>query len=145
MNMLTKVLLVLVMAGALVTMAMEKKAEATRYKDVFVTKRLSKVYPNLRTLERFFKIAAYHPKKINRFMRRNQISHLGKGRRVIRMRSIMLDHLDAVVYEVRIPSRNKYGYILARNVKKLKYSPERKRAPKVEIEVLMPALVISLL
>lgn len=121
MNTLKKVLLVLVMVCAFITFAMQHDAFAhAPRKNVYVTKRMSKVYPNLRTLERFIDVAAHRPRKVRRFMHRNDVFELGKGTRVVKMRSILLDGIDAVVYKVRIPNRNQYGYVLAHNLKKIK-------------------------
>lgn len=121
MNTLKKVLLVLVMVCAFVTFAMQHDAYAhAPRKNVYVTKRVSKVYPNLRTLERFIDVAAHRPHKVRRFMRRNDVFELGKGTRVVKTRSILLDGIDAVVYKVRVPNSNEYGYVLAHNLKKVK-------------------------
>jgi hypothetical protein len=125
MNTLKKVFLVLVMVCAFVTSAMQHDAHAS-HKDVYVTKRMSKVYPDLRTLERFIDVAAHRPGKIKRFMRRNDVFELDKGTRVVQMRSVFLDGVDAVVYKVRVPNRNQYGYVLAHNLKKVKNNKHRK-------------------
>lgn len=127
MNTLKKVFLVMVMACAFVTFAMQHDAYAhAPRKNVYVTKRMSKVYPNLRTLERFIDVAAHRPHKVRRFMRRNDVFELGKGTRVVKMRSILLDGVDAVVYKVRVPNRNQYGYVLAHNLKKVKKHKKHK-------------------
>ena len=127
MNTLKKVFLVLVMVCAFVTFAMQHDAYAhAPRKNVYVTKRMSKVYPNLRTLERFIDVAAHRPHKVRRFMRRNDVFELGKGARVVKMRSILLDGIDAVVYKVRVPNRNQYGYVLAHNLKKVKKHKKHK-------------------
>ena len=127
MNTLKKVFLVLVMVCAFVTFAMQHDAYAhAPRKNVYVTKRMSKVYPNLRTLERFIDVAAHRPHKVRRFMRRNDVFELGKGVRVVKMRSILLDGIDAVVYKVRVPNRNQYGYVLAHNLKKVKKHKKHK-------------------
>lgn len=120
MNTLKKLFLVLVVACAFVTIAMQFDANAAPYRKVFVTKHVSKVYPDLRTVERFINVAAHRPHKIKRFMRRNDIFKLDKGTRVIRVGSVLLDGGDTVVYKVRIPSLQEYGYIFSRNLKKAK-------------------------
>lgn len=127
MNTLKKVLLVLVMVCAFVTFAMQHDAYAhAPRKNVYVTKRVSKVYPNLRTLERFIDVAAHRPHKVRRFMRRNDVFELGKGTRVVKTRSILLDGIDTVVYKVRVPNSNEYGYVLAHNLKKVKKHKKHK-------------------
>ncbi|OBQ52656.1 hypothetical protein [Halodesulfovibrio spirochaetisodalis] len=142
MNTLQKVLTVLVMVCALVTVALGGNAEASHRKNVYETKRVSKVYPDLRTLERYAYVAAYKPHKAKRFMHRNHIYKLGKGTRVVKLRSIKLHGVDAVAYEVRIPSRNEYGYVLSHNVKKVKH--KRPHHPKVQVYFPSPVLIIDL-
>ncbi|SIO35595.1 hypothetical protein [Halodesulfovibrio marinisediminis] len=124
MNTLKKVFLVLVMACAFVTFVMHFDAYASPYHKAFVTKRVSKVYPDLRTLERYVDVAAHRPHKINKFMRKNHVVEISKGTRVVRVGSVLLQGCDAVIYKVRIPSRGQYGYIFSRNLRKAKkYSP----------------------
>lgn len=120
MDTLKKAFLVLVMACAFVTFVMHFDANAAPYKKNFVTKRSSKVYPDLRTVERFIDVAAHRPNKINRFMRRNHVTEIPKGTRVVRVGSAMVAGTDKVVYKVRIPSQGRHGYIFSRNLKKMK-------------------------
>ncbi|WP_027361814.1 hypothetical protein [Halodesulfovibrio aestuarii] len=120
MNTLKKVVLVLVMACAFVTFGMHYDASASGHsRDLYVTTRASNVYPDLKTVDRFLDVATHRPKKMKRFMHRNDVYKLERGTRVIKMRSILLDGLDAVVYKVKIPSQRKYGYVFSRNVKKV--------------------------
>lgn len=131
MNTLKRVFLVLLMACAFVTFVMQYDADASARKDVYVTKRMSNVFPDIRTLERFIDVAVHRPKRIKRFMRRNHVSELRKGTRVVKMRSILLDGVDTVVFKVRVPNRNQYGYVLARNLKKVKNNKKYKVKHKV--------------
>lgn len=124
MDTLKKAFLVLVMACAFVTFVMQFDASASPYKRQFVTKHVSKVYPDLRTVERFIDVATHRPNKIKRFMHRNNVIELSKGTRVIRVGSALIDGTDAVVYKVRIPSRGQYGYVFSRNLKKMKKNPK---------------------
>jgi len=125
MDTLKKAFLVLVMACAFVTFVMHFDANAAPYKKNFVTKRASKVYPDLRTVERYIDVATHRPNRINRFMRRNHVTEIPRGTRVVRVRSAIFQGTDKVVYEVGIPSLGRRGYIFSRNLKKMKKAETR--------------------
>ena len=126
-------LIAAVLAGFALLAGMQPATAEAAVKKVYVTKHKTNVYPSLAVMERYADVLAFKPKKAKKFKRRHDVLTVTKGTRMTPIYSVISERADGVVYKVHIPSLGKVGYVVGRNVKKIKPKHVHKHKPSVII------------